>query len=465
MSAMSRPLRTALLALVVVVLVGGAIGGYAIIRSRKRSAGPTTSPPATTSPTTSPTSPPRPARGVFDYGFDLSNQEPIAPGQRATKTTGTVTASDHAIEVMSRFAGSMMDESIYGFGLPDPEPSPGHFDFGHLAARIALIERAGGTAVISLVGAPKWMHPGSTKHFFTPPSPSYYSAFATLCSHVATAFPRVKYFVVWNEMKGFYNSSSHTWNYVGYTSMYNDVYKAIKRVRPTAMVGGPYANMTAHPEPYKGVVSSLHGSFGYLDEGMLQTVSYWLSHNAGADFVAVDGATENAEPQKGSQGTSEAVTNAVTAASLYANVDKWIESQTALPIWWMESHIQPDVGWTTEQGAAARIATLAEMASSGAAVGMQWQPQDQARWPDEGLWTSTLTPSGGAATLLAKDLDSALPIIRERPSLESGEPTGVLVGVNAAGVIAVNTNSGSTSAHVTGRVVNLASGQVLVQRA
>lgn len=134
----------------------------------------------------------------------------------------------------------MMDQSIYGFGATaDPEPSPGVFDMSSIAARLSLIEQAGGIPVISLVGAPAWMHPASSS-FFTPPTASHYAAFAALCEHVAQSFPQVKYFVVWNELKGFWNRATHTWNYVGYTAMYNAVYHAIKQVRPTAMIGGPY---------------------------------------------------------------------------------------------------------------------------------------------------------------------------------------------------------------------------------
>ena len=63
----------------------------------------------------------------------------------------------------------------------------------------------------------------------------------------------------------------------------------------------------------------------------------------------------------------------------------------------MESHIAPASGWTEQQGAAARIATLILMNTSGATVGMQWQPQEQSRWPDEGLWTSVSQPDGGSS--------------------------------------------------------------------
>ena len=51
---------------------------------------------------------------------------------------------------------------------------------------------------------------------------------------------------------------------------------------------------------------------------------------------------------------------------------------------------------TQQQQAALRIAVLLQMASSGASVGLQWNPEQDAGW-DEGLWTST-TVTGQDAT-------------------------------------------------------------------
>ncbi|MHB8505023.1 MAG: hypothetical protein ACYDEN_04790, partial [Acidimicrobiales bacterium] len=259
--------------------------------------------------------------------------------------------------------------------------------------------------------------------------------YARLCAHVAARFPDVRYFVVWSELRHFYLRTSHRWDYQAYTALYNEVYAAVKAVRPTAQIGGPYAALTTTVVPPSGGPgATLPGVHGYFQRGMLQAVSYWLRHKVGAQFVAVDGATVVA-----SSGNAAAL-SPLLAAQQYASVDRWIRAQTSLPIWWMESHIQPREGWTVEEGAAARVATLAEMAASGASVGMQWQPQEQLGWPDEGLWTSTLTSSGGQPTRLAELLHIALPVLAGGPRYLDPVPRGVLAVSDAAGTLIINTS-------------------------
>ena len=46
-------------------------------------------------------------------------------------------------------------------------------------------------------------------------------------------------------MKGFWDTGRNSWNAQAYTTLYNDVYAAIKAVRPDAEVGGPYAPLDA----------------------------------------------------------------------------------------------------------------------------------------------------------------------------------------------------------------------------
>ena len=178
-----------------------------------------------------PRGPVTPASAHFSYGFDFSQEGPYA------NSGAPAQALSSARQVMSSIPGMLEDTAIMDWGLPSPEPSPGVFNLSALAARIRLITSTGGTPVITLCAAPDWMKAGSGPN--VPPTPSHYQDFAFLAAQIARAFPQVKYFVVWNEFKGFWNPATHGYEIGLYTNMYNDVYTAIKQVRPDAMVGGP----------------------------------------------------------------------------------------------------------------------------------------------------------------------------------------------------------------------------------
>ncbi len=392
------------------------------------------------------------ALGGFNYGYDLTTQAPIGSNENKT-------AEATAQKVMASLPGTYDDVAIMGWGVDNPEPSPGVYDFDAIANRIALVQAEGGVPVITLAGVPDWMKggaPGTTdwSQLLVPPLPQYDEDFAHLCAKIAVAFPQVRYFVVWKELHGFWDHDLDGWDAAGYTTLYNDVYTAIKAARPDAMVGGPYAPLPTFQSQHPGADKSpVQGPWGYILPQTLDMLSYWLEHKDGADFLAIDGSDVTKD--------DTLVGGALVSTEKYAAADQWLASQTALPIWWIESRLQP-VDWMADHAAAVRVAALAEMASSGASVGMQWQPQDQKGWSDIGLWTSTATASGGRATVLAQDLQAALPVLRHGVTISSDEPKGVLVATGPDGTVAVNTNTTNSPARVSGAMVTLQSGQVRV---
>ena len=97
--------------------------------------------------------------------------------------------------------------------------------------------------------------------------------------------------LVWNELKGFYDDAENRWDYEGYTALYNEVYKAVKAVRPDVQVGGPYAVITSLDPGQADGSGELKGDWGVADQRSLDVVDYWLKNNVGADFIALDGAT------------------------------------------------------------------------------------------------------------------------------------------------------------------------------
>jgi hypothetical protein len=264
----------------------------------------------------------------------------------------------------------------------------------------------------------------------------------------------VKYFLVWNEFKGFWSKAANGWNIRGYTAMYNDVYTAIKRVRPDALIGGPYAPTPPYSTPQPGNLESTpHGAWGHLDERTLDAIRYWLARKTGADLVVVDGPDF---PKTGP------ITDPLTATQKYAAVDSWLRRQTPLPIWWAESPVQPAAsGWSEARAAAIRVAAFIQLANSDAAVGMQWLGRSL---PDEGLWTATDQSGGGRPTSLARLLPRVLPVLRYPLSAVASPHVGVLVASGRGGTIAVNTTSVSVATVIHGNPVMLGPGQVRVAK-
>jgi hypothetical protein len=286
-------------------------------------------------------------------------------------------------------------QAIMGWGGDNPEPAPGQFDFSTLDSRVGLIRRSGGTPVLTLCCAPDWMKggtPGRTdwSHLEDAPSRKYYRDFAALAARVAERYPDVKYYLVWNEFKGFFNNTLNRWDYENYTALYNQVYSALKAVNPDIKVGGPYMVMNSYSPARRP--SSVAGPWGSVDKRALEAIEYWLQHKRGADFIAVDGSTLSED--KG------LVPDPFTALGKFSAITRWLHARDAkLPVWWPEWYVEPEnSGWSDEQRLAVQAAALMEFARSGAATAMYWNPESAGAECAGCLWTSTQLGDGGRAT-------------------------------------------------------------------
>jgi Glycosyl hydrolases family 39 len=309
-----------------------------------------------------------------------------------------------------RSVAVFQNQHIMGWGALNPEPSPGHYDFASLDARVALMRSTGAIPVITLCCAPDWMKGGRSgqtdwSKLAEAPSPSHFADFARLAARVAARYPDVRYFQVWNELKGFYDSSRDRYDYERYTRLYNDVYDAVKAVRPDAKIGGPYvvmASWSADATP-AGARSALGGPYGIVDQRALDVIKYWLVHKHGADFITLDATSVN----KGGSSVG-----AYTGAQKFADVAGWLRRLPAaqypgartLPLWWAEWKVQTsppshDLAYLTSVMASGLARTL----RSGASVALIWGAEGDSHGiaSPEAIWTSTRSASGGGATPLA----------------------------------------------------------------
>jgi hypothetical protein len=262
--------------------------------------------------------------GVTHTQDSLDSEEPDEARQRG-------------VDILSDSSAIWQNHHLMGFGTLNPEPAPGEYNWDSLDKRMQLTEDTNGRTVLTLCCSPDWMKggaPGETdwSRLEEAPNPENFDDFAALSAAAVLRYPQIERVLVWNELKGFYNSEENRWDYEGYTELYNKVYTAVKAVAPDVQIGGPYAVLTSL-DPGSPDSSDVSGPWGVADQRALDIIDYWLANNVGADFLAVDGATQTR------QGTI--ATPADVGAQKYADLTRWIRDRSRLAVWWAEFY--PDV--------------------------------------------------------------------------------------------------------------------------
>jgi len=343
-------------------------------------------------------------------------------------------------------------QHIMGFGADNPEPSPGLYDFDSLDRRMDFIRRTGGIPVITLCCAPDWMKggvPGETDwdRLEAAPLPEHFADFAALSASVAKRYPYVRHFIVWNEFKGFFDDEHKRWEAKEYTDLYNAVYDALKVVNPANQVGGPYLDFA---QPYDASHSSpdLRGSWGAVDQRVLDAFAYWNRHRKGADFVAVDGHAT----------TDDGAADEFAALEKFAAVDAWLRKQVNLPIWWAEWYVEPaSADWSPEHEIALRVAAMIELAISGTDTVLYWNPRRDGADCATCLWTDTRMADGGQPLPFLTDFLQrfvrSFPPGVDRRKVRIAD--GLLALASERALVVVNTTDRTISAAVNGRRIEL----------
>jgi hypothetical protein len=289
-----------------------------------------------------------------------------------------------------------------GFGTenPWPEPNSDARDWGSLDERIQLIEDTDGTPVITLCCSPGWMTPGGEDwpEHYQAPMPQHYDEFAKLAAETAERYPQVTHFQVWNELKGFWNDELNRWDYEGYTELYNQVYAAVKAVRPDARLGGPYVSLNTYADCTHDC-SDLTGAWGTIDQRDLDAMQYWLLNADGAEFFTVDAWSSTKDGYYPPPRQTKQKFRAIT---------EWITARTDLPVWWSEFYAPAAAGSEASTVAHMRAA-IEGMRNGGASVALFWGPECQSELPC--IWTPTSTPGGGQPT----DYTSLIRAFADRP--------------------------------------------------
>ncbi|MFE0464966.1 hypothetical protein ACFW1A_37505 [Kitasatospora sp. NPDC058965] len=352
-------------------------------------------------------------RGGFQVGVTHAEHS-IGTGTDPTAPPPAPAALARARRTLSS-VGPLQNMHLFGFGeWANPRHGAhGPFDWSSLDARMRLICATGGTPVITLCCSPSWatdhydpQAPDDTTHLYDAPLPSHYQDYADLAVAVARRYPFVRYFQVWNQFKGFYgvprpdgSVDYSQWDAAAYTSFYNTVYRALDGYRKSARVdlriGGPYVPFPTWSDPgaagHPAAVAALRGQpWGTVDQRALDALDYWLAHDAGADFLAVDAGTDT-EPA--CPDTAPDCTDAqkyrrfpdqAQGAAKFKALDQYLHgllNHRQLPIWWSEYYAPVD--GTNASTAAMYRGVLDAMAASGASAALMWSPEYEPNLPTD----------------------------------------------------------------------------------
>lgn len=344
----------------------------------------------------------------------------VTHGEHSLDPWGDAAAVRRGTELVRRVA-RMHNQHIYGWGALNPEPRPGVFEWESLDRRVELMRSTGATPVITLCCAPDWMTRLGTptsEYPNLPPTPEHHDDFARLAARIARRYPDVRHFMVWNEMKGFFDDGLGRWDVESYTRLYNAVHAALEEVDPAIRVGGPYLVL-------EGTGSRHLGRRGRATARPITArdryvLDYWLANAAGADFVVIDRSVHPAhDPNRYSRAEYLDLTR------WFEDVTRQVRRRTALPVWFAEDYFRDDRDWKVQAAGLASI--LAGEVSGGAAASLRWAPQGRrdgaGRGNEQALFSDTSERGGGRPfpafyvyEAFARHFAPGTPLVRARSS-------------------------------------------------
>ncbi|HSW99761.1 MAG TPA: hypothetical protein VLH38_01870 [Patescibacteria group bacterium] len=372
---------------------------------------------------------------AFDVGYDHTHTSHIfGNGNQAAATSAkTLLASLQAPQ----------NVHIMGFGVDNPNPSKGKYEFERsgLDDRIRLMAATTPEAqrIITLCTAPGWMKGTRDDNIEAAPLPKFYPDFATLSAAVATRYdgthkdskgqllPRVNNYVVWNEFKGFYLANGD-FDSKSYVTFYNGVYTAVKQVRPNVKLGGPYVGMNTDAP------TNDSAAYGSIAPRSKAAMAYWLKNKKGAEFITMDGG-----PQLKS---NYLATNGYTAGDLFTDAAKYVRGldehtypgAKTLPLWWTEfypgtSGESKNSIATGQHAVSITMDNIRKAGIAGVNRMLLWEPEGTASGdnPDThvSLWTNTANAGGGKPTAFyaaAKGLHDYFPVGTQYYSFTTSNP-------------------------------------------
>jgi len=194
----------------------------------------------------------------------------------------------------------------------------------------------------------------------------------------------------------------------------------------------------------------LVGPWGTVDQRALDAIKYWLQHAHHPSFICVDGQLQTKD--------RAVQTRPFEAAGFFSVVNKWLRSQTSLPIWWSEWYASTSTMGPARprQWVALTTVSLFRLSTSGTSVAALWDPEQYGGSSTPGLWTPTSTSAGGQPTPLARVFEYFTRYFAPgTPASLVQRTQGVTGLVSNARYIAVNTTSRRQTAAMGGVAITL----------
>lgn len=169
-----------------------------------------------------------------------------------------------------------------------------------------------------------------------------------LVQRVARRYPEVRHFMVWNEMKGFFDEGLGRWDVESYTRLYNAVHAALKEVDPAIRVGGPYLVLEGTGSRHLGrrgreTARPITARDRYV-------LDHWLANATGADFVVID---RSVHPSHDTNRYSRA--EYLDLTRWFEGVTRQVRRLTPLPVWFAEDYFRDDRDWQVQAAGLASI--------------------------------------------------------------------------------------------------------------
>ncbi|MFL5591548.1 MAG: hypothetical protein ACJ8DI_28385, partial [Ktedonobacteraceae bacterium] len=436
-----------------------------------------------------------------------------------------------------------MNQHIMAWGVDDIWPDPSTADpsnWSPLDTQMQIVQSTGVTPVITFAEAPWWMKgqvqsDGTTKLIpdsrgewasytyttsytdyrgitypagYVSPGPydsrildNQMSNWLHLVDSVARRYMvspyNVRYFQVWNELKGYYNPATNQYDSTtsagdptgsnakhGYTYMYNQVYTRIMQVAnslgiatSSVFVGGPYVVIDTWGSGSGGFPTTeaflKNKAYGNYDQRGLDVVKYWLQKKAGAGFVTVDAGNDNKDGIN--------LTDPFTASQKFADVTNWIHQlntaypgsfpdAATMPVWWAEWYASPLSNYTQDYNNAVKSYAMSQLLKAGGAVALAWGEQGDSAvvggGGSAGIYSNTNQSGGGQPYswyYSYKAFRDYFPPGTQLYATSISAPTQVEALASATKTMLINKTAGTLTVGVNGTIVPLNPYRVLVK--